>query len=222
MKRWLTLWLAMLWLLAGAAQAQDYMQTMNTPFPIPDQYQLVNDYSGRLRIARAAALEQRLQALERRNGTQIVFLSVPNTGKDDARTYAEAVFKKWDIGNHGQGNGILFFVGATQAHILVGPGIAGAVPDVLLARIQRKLLAPVAYDDDAVGEGIEQVLDALIKASNNEQTFPAGNTAQKELIADTMPAQQRHLIALLCMAAFAYAAWLVWRRVQASRGAPRP
>lgn len=210
----MTRWLIALCLLAGTAHAEDYTQRMNTPFPIPDHYRLVNDYESVLRISHRVALEQRLQALEARNGTQIVFLSVPNTGKDGTWAYAEAVFKKWDIGNNGQGNGILFLIGNEGTVILTGPGIAGAVPDVLLARITRNSLLPAAQREDLT-EGIEQALDAMIKASESEQTWSARNRPRQELVPDTLSRTQQSAIALLGAALAAYAGWLLWRRSSA-------
>lgn len=209
-----------LWLWSTVAHADDYLQRINTPFPIPDRYQLVNDYENVLRISHRVALEKRLQALERRNGTQIVFLSVPNTGKEGAWPYAQAVFKKWNIGNNHQGNGILFLVGNDDIAVLTGPGIAGAVPDVVLARIRRNLLLPASQRNE-LSDGIEQALDVLIGASRGEDTLATAydyDHPDTALFGDPASAANRRLIVLLSAAAAVYALALLWRRLRARRG----
>lgn len=212
------LWLAALWLCAGMATAGDYQQFINTPFPIPDHYRLVNDFCNMLRITSRVALEKRLQALERKNGTQIVFLSVPNTGPDGDRVYAEAVYKKWDVGNNLQGNGILFLVGQTDFVMLTGPGISGAVPDVLLARLHRNLLLPIQERDDMT-DGIVALIDSMIDASSKEHTMPTAFDYAHPLHEDDMPPERRQAIIVLGTVTALYAGWLLWQRI---RRKPQP
>lgn len=77
---------------------QSTMQPTDAAFPIPDQYNLVNDYLGVLQISKAIELTRKLQALEKQNGTQIVFLSVPAVGPEGVRGYATQVGVKWGSG----------------------------------------------------------------------------------------------------------------------------
>lgn len=218
MRRQLGAWLGALWLFSMTAYAADYQDFVNKPFPIPEHYDLINDELGILRISHRVEVMKRLRDLQRRNGTQIVFLSVPNTGKLSVQDYAVAVANKWDIGNNGQGNGILFLFTNKGAHILTGPGISGAVPDVLLARIQRSLLMP-NWERNEVGDGVEQVLDAMIRASLGEETMPTNYDYTHNLYPDKLPDEDRNAILLLCATAAAYAGWLLWRRMRRSKGA---
>lgn len=213
MTRRIAAWLATLWLLAGMVHAEDFLHFMNTPFPIPDHYRLINDYCNILRIAPRVALEQRLQALERRNGTRIVFLSVPNTGPAGDAAYADAVFTKWNIGNNGQGNGILVLVGQSDMEMRTGAGIAGAVPDVLLARLHRNLVLPVEDRVDMT-DGLVAFMDGLIKASSGEPTLPTAYDYAQLLQDDAMPPGQRNAIIGLATVIAAYAGWLLWRRAR--------
>lgn len=215
----LAAWLLVLWLAAGMAHAADYLERENTRFPIPDHYQLINDYENLIDVPRRVALEARLQALERRNGTQIVFLSVPNTGTEGIRAYALSVAQKWDIGNNGQGNGILFLFGRGESHILTGAGIAGAVPDVLVKRLFEEILVPAA-ERDQLSEGIERTLDALIKACEGEKTLPTAYDYERPnvpLIEDPKPKAERIAIAVLSAIAAIYAGVLLWRRIRIHR-----
>lgn len=140
-------------------------------FPIPDTYSLINDYHGLLTPPDAERLYAKLLALERKNGTQIVLLIVPGIGDTPLINYAQSVFDKWDVGNNGEGNGVLFLIVARplQFYFSTGPGIAGALPDVKLRHIWEEHLDPYWRRQEWI-PGIEATIDALIAASINEQT----------------------------------------------------
>lgn len=178
-------------------------------FPIPDKYDLVNDYHGALPFAKAYEIRDKLRALERRNGTQIVLLIVPSTGEESAESYSLRVFEKWDIGNNGQGNGVLFLIDAKGAfYIRTGPGIAGALPDAKVRRIWAEHFNPYFRRKEFV-EGIEATVDALIQAARGEDT---GRTFYDY---SHIPYQIRseHIgIALLSLFGIGYAGMLFWKR----------
>lgn len=190
------------------APAADYREFMANEFPLPDHYELMNDLDGMLLVQQRGRIREKLQALEKRNGTQIVFLSVPNTGKDGAYAYGQKAFAKWDIGNNGQGNGVLFIVGADEAHILTGPGIAGAIPDVTAHRIYRDILLPAAQRDQ-LAEGVEASIDALIKASHDEETHATAYDYANPYVPRT---PQQIAAWVLAGVAVAYAASVLWLR----------
>ncbi len=93
---------------AFALSSDNPVVLSNIEFPIPDQYLLVNDYITILTIAKSVEINKKLQALEKHNGTQIIYMSVPSLGQLTIRDYAMKVANKWDIGNNGQENGVLF------------------------------------------------------------------------------------------------------------------
>lgn len=159
---------AVLGLLPGTALPDD---ATGPAFPIPEQYSLINDYHGLLTQADAERLYAKLLALERKNGTQIVLLIVPGIGDTPLINYAQSVFDKWDIGNNGEGNGVLFLIVARplQFYFRTGPGISGALPDVKLRHIWEEHLDPHWRRQEWI-PGIEATIDALIAASVNEQT----------------------------------------------------
>ena len=210
--------MASLLLLTVTVRAEDYTERMRKPFPIPDHYQLVNDYEEVLLISHRVVLEKRLRALERHNGTQIVFLSIPNAGPGGAERDAAAVFKKWNIGNDHQHNGILLLIAQNEARIVTDAGIAGAVPDVMATRLLRDVLVPAAERND-MSTGVEQALEAMIEASYGEVTHMAASPAPKELIPDTLSATERRWVILLCALSAAYAGWLLWQRFTCKRRA---
>jgi len=184
-------------------------QQEDTAFPIPDRYSLVNDYFGVLMISKAVEITKKLQALERRNGTQIVFLSVPSVGAEGIRAYAIRVAIKWDIGNNGQGNGVLFLVSQKDGgYILTGPGIQGAIPDVLVGRIFRETIGPL-WQREQYSEGIEAAIDRMIKAALGEETDATFYDYANAIV----PVRtETRIIALLVLLGAAYASVLLWVR----------
>lgn len=182
-------------------------QKINVAFPIPDRYKLINDYGNVLLIATSVKIDNKLRALEKRNGTQIVFLSVPHVGEEGVYAYAGKVFKKWDIGNNGQGNGVLFLVSSEGSYILTGPGIAGAIPDVKVGRIFRGIISPL-WQREKYSEGVEAGIDALIQAAKGEDTAPTAYDYAHPIV----PTTSKHfLIAALALSVAGYAAVLGWR-----------
>jgi uncharacterized membrane protein YgcG len=200
-------------------------------FVVPDKYLLVNDYANVLTIEQSVALTAKLQALERHNGTQIVFLSVPSIGNESRLDYAIRVAERWDIGNNGQGNGVLFLVTQSQGvHILTGGGISGALPDAKVARIYRDTLVPL-FERGEYEQGILATMDELVKAASGEETAPTFfdytrpdgvyvSPTRGPLDRLIMTGAWRPLLtAALTILLMVYAAVLVWRRI---RSAKRP
>lgn len=194
--------------LALPAGAEDYLAFMNNRFPIPERYKLINDHFGVLLISKQIELTKKLQELERRNGTQIIFLSVPNAGKEGARAYGEAVLRQWNIGNNNQGNGALFLVTPTETYINVLPGLGGALPDVKVARIFRDIIGP-AWKREAFAVGVEAAIDAMITAAKGEDTQPTFY----DYLDPYVPTKPEHkMIAALAAFGVAYGAALLWLR----------
>ncbi len=193
-------------------------------FAAPDRYQLVNDYVGVLTVEQSVALTAKLQSLERDNGTQVVFLSVPSIGDDSLYDYAVRVAERWDIGNNGQGNGVLFLVTQAQGvQILTGDGIGGALPDAKVGRIIRNSLAP-AFERGEFAEGVLATVDELVKAARGEDTAPTsldyshldgGYFSPALGLLDRLVATgawRRWLAGVLTILLITYAAALGWRR----------
>ena len=174
LRRLLAFFSAAALLLGAVASAQQNERSFpysKETFQIPERYTLVNDYTNELYLSTATRIAEKLQALERRNGTQIVILIVPSIGDEGVMEYSQKVLEKWDIGNNGQGNGVLFFMAQEGAVIRTGPGIAGALPDAKLTRIFRETIEPY-WERGELSEGIETGVDELIKAAWDEETAP--------------------------------------------------
>jgi uncharacterized membrane protein YgcG len=149
-----------------------------------------------------------------------VFLSVRNTGDQSTWEYSADVWQKWNIGNNGEHNGILLIIGQDGPAIRTGGQISGAVPDVMVARIHRDILVP-SYRNNRLDEGVEQALDALVKASEAETTQSTAYDYRfnMELLADAMARLEDRWIAVLSSFASVYAGTLLWRRLRRRKSA---
>lgn len=195
-----------LWLVSGLVMGAPGVEG-NAPFPIPPTYALVNDYHGILTLRQQRELGEKLYALEKKNGTQIVVLIVPTTGDVPNREYAQQVFDKWDIGNNADGNGALFLYSGYQGQISIvtGPGIAGALPDIKVRHIFYEHLAPHFQKQDWFG-GIDETVDALVAAAHGEETASA---QYPEFVVEIT--RDMLIAALLALAGLGYAGFYGWK-----------
>jgi uncharacterized membrane protein YgcG len=213
MRRFLVFFLAATLLLGGVASAQQQREA----FPIPDRcYTLVNDYFDVLPSSTAARITEKLQALERRNGTQIVILTVPFVG-GNVQEYAGKVFHKWDLGNNGQGNGVLFLFSEDGWRIETGPGIAGALPDSKIARLFWEAIEP-HWNRGEFSEGIEAGIDEMIRVAKEEDTAPTSYDYQNPCHYSPAPTRIENVL-ITALAAFGvvFAGVLLYRRVRRNR-----
>lgn len=187
------------------AHATDFGAPPNVPFPIPDHYRFINDYDGAIRISTAVEITKRLEELERSNGTRIVFLSVPHVGDEGVDVYSGRVFQKWNIGNNGQDNGVLFLASEDGVVIRTGAGIAGAIPDVKIGRIFREIIEP-RWKRGEQSEAIEAGIDEMIKAAKGEDTLPTFFDYSRPYV----PTRPEHiLIGLLVLVGVGYVAMMI-------------
>ena len=197
-------------LCTSLVQAEDAAPTVGAaPFPIPDIYSLVNDYRGVLSLTQAQAITEKLARLEKKNGTQIVLMIVPTTGDIPLGEYAQQVMDKWDPGNHGDGNGLLFLISAeptANVWFATGAGIQGALPDIKLRHIWQDHLDP-HFKRQEWFEGIDATIDALIAATSGEET--KGGISHPMAIVIT---RDQIIAAMLALLGVAYAAYLLISR----------
>ena len=195
-----------------AVEAEE-AQPGKKPFPIPDGYNLVNDYHGVLTLAQVNILSEKLTRLEKKNGTQIVLMIVPTVGDMPINEYAEKVIEKWDPGNHGEGNGLLYLISADPPAFWFATegGIAGALPDIKLRHIWQDHMDP-HFKRQEWFEGINETVDALIAAASGEETTP-GN-AHPEVI---FVSRDQLIAAALALIGVLYAAFLIFKKYRSNK-----
>ncbi|MBI2772758.1 MAG: TPM domain-containing protein [Burkholderiales bacterium] len=158
MRALFTTWLAVLCLLAPAlAQAQQA--------PVPRQTALLVDAAGALEQGAAAALQQRLQAIQASGRAQVAVLVTPSTQGEPLAAYSLRVAQSWKLGHAGHDDGLLVVVVPADgaARIEVGYGLEGAIPDLRASQWVAGLLPTLKNQQLAAGLGrlLDQVEAAL-------------------------------------------------------------
>ena len=160
-------------LLQSALFAQDVQQ-------IPALTGHVVDTTGLLDANQQAALEAKLDALEKAKGSQVVVLIVPTVQPEDISSYANRVGNVWKIGRKNVGDGVLFVVAFKdrQMRIEVAKTLEGAIPDLAAKQIITNAVTPLFKAGDYAGgisAGVDQ-LSARIKGEALPEVGAPGTT----------------------------------------------
>lgn len=164
-------WFAALWLVLGAAWAQDLQ-------PVPELTARIIDRTGTLDAIQRQGLEDKLAAFEQKKGSQMVFLLVPTTQPEDIASYANRVGNAWKIGRKDVGDGILLVVAVNdrKVRIEVAKTLEGAVPDLAARQIIDEAITPRFRQGDFAG-GLQAAADRLIARVTGE---PLPEPARRE------------------------------------------
>ena len=129
----------------------------------------VVDTTGLLNASQQAALEAKLDALEKAKGSQVVVLIVPTVQPEDITSYANRVGNAWKIGRKDVGDGVLFVVAFKdrQMRIEVAKTLEGAIPDLAAKQIIANAVTPRFKAGDYAG-GISAGVDQLVARINGE------------------------------------------------------
>lgn len=151
-----------LWLLGGAAHAQDLQ-------PVPALAARVTDLTGTLDDTQKTALEGKLAAFEAQAGPQIVVLMVATTQPEDITAYAYRVADQWKVGRRDVGDGLLVLVAKDdrRVRIEVAKALEGAVPDLAARQIIDRAIRPAFKAGDYAG-GLNAAVDLLIERVKGE------------------------------------------------------
>jgi uncharacterized protein len=145
----------------------------------------VVDTTGLLDASQQAALEAKLDALEKAKGSQVVVLIVPTVQPEDISSYANRVGNAWKIGRKNVGDGVLFVVAFKdrQMRIEVAKTLEGAIPDLAAKQIITNAVTPRFKVGDYAGgisAGVDQ-LSARIKGEALPEVDATETTANSGL-----------------------------------------
>lgn len=142
----------------------------------------VTDQTATLSAAQKTALEQTLQALEARKGSQLAVLMVPTTAPETIEQYALRVAEQWKLGRKKVDDGAVLVIAKDDRtlRIEVGYGLEGALNDATSKRIISEIITPRFKQGDFNG-GITAGVDRIIRVIDGEplpasKGISAGNT----------------------------------------------
>lgn len=167
------LWLALALGLAPLASACGYAPATSAqqaaaakpPFALTGR---VVDNAGLLQAADRQTLDQRLEALQRTSGPQLVVVTVPDLKGMTIEQLGLSLGNGWGIGDRKRNDGVLLIVAPNQrqTRIEVGKGLESTLTDPLCAEIIAHDMIPQfreGYYKAGIDAGVDRVIAALSK-----------------------------------------------------------
>jgi len=150
--------------LVGAARAD---------VAVPPLAARVTDLTGTLSAQQGAELETRIEAWERKRGSQLAVLMLPTTKPEEIEQYSIRVAEAWKIGRKGVDDGLLLVVAKDDRtlRIEVGYGLEGAIPDSVAKRVIEERITPRFREGDFHG-GLRDGVDQLMRLAEGEKLPP--------------------------------------------------
>ena len=133
---------------------------------VPELTGRVVDETDTLSRSDIAALSQKLQDFESREGSQIAVLIVPTTQPETIEQFSIRVAEAWKIGRNKVDDGAILVVAKNDRHlrIEVGYGLEGALTDVTSRRIIDEIITPKFRSGDFAGgiaDGVERMMRVI-------------------------------------------------------------
>lgn len=156
----------------------------------PTPPRLYNDFTRSgdfLTSHQAEELEHKLVAYDDSTSNQIVIVILGGLNGYEVNEYATALGRKWGVGNKQFNNGVVVLITTGEdgekrvAYIATGYGLEGAIPDITAKSIVDNELVP--YLKEGKGSyyrGLDNTIDALIKAAAGEYSAPKGYANRKK------------------------------------------
>lgn len=123
---------------------------------------LVTDAANIIPADQKAALEAKLQALQKQTGRQLVVATIPDLQGDDIADYGYQLGRSWGVGLKGNNNGAILIVAPNErkVRVEVGYGLEPLLTDAFSSVVIQQAIIPHFKNGDMVG-GISAGVDAL-------------------------------------------------------------
>jgi uncharacterized protein len=147
-----------------------------------------------------AQIEQELADLEQKTTDQVVVVTLPSLQDYDIADYGYQLGRKWQIGQKGQNNGVLFIVAPNErkVRIEVGYGLEPVLTDALSSVILQTRVLPRFREGDYAG-GVKSGVDAIV-----EQLTMDRGEAMKRAQAAAKPKAEINPIAIALIGFFVF------------------
>jgi uncharacterized protein len=123
-------------------------------------------------------IEPKLVDLETKSGIQLVVATVNSLEGQEIEPYANALFRKWQLGEKTKNNGVLLLVAPNEhrVRIEVGYGLEGTLTDALSKVIITNAITPrlKAGDfSDGISRGVDDIITVLTTDSSEWEKKPS-------------------------------------------------
>lgn len=121
-----------------------------------------------------AELTRKLEDLQKKTGVQFAVATVPALGGDEIEPYANALFRKWGVGQKGPNNGLLLILAPNERKLRfeVGYGLEGTMTDAQSKLILRNDMVPKLKAGDPAGALKAGVDDAVLVLTKDKANLP--------------------------------------------------
>ena len=155
-------------LLLAALTTLLLISTLFGAVKIPNRPQRVNDLAGVLSSQQERSITSYLQDIEKKNGAQIVVLTVKSTKGLPIESYSMQVVEKWKLGQKERDNGVLLLLSVNdrKLRIEVGYGLEGLLTDATCGYIIRHDIVPYLKRGDygsAIISGVQKIGAIVLK-----------------------------------------------------------
>lgn len=129
----------------------------------------VNDFANVIDSDDRAKIQSKGEALYEKTKAQLVVATVESLGGADIETYANEMFRSWELGDSEENNGVLLLLSVLdrKVRIEVGYGLEGALNDSKCGRILREY-GNVYFSGDEFSAGLASVYEVLLSEVCNE------------------------------------------------------
>ena len=137
----------------------------------------VHDDAGVLSLQTVQYLEQLLKHERDSSSNQIAVYIVKNLEGEDIDDYTFRVYQKWQLGQKGKNNGVLYLIAIDERkfRIEVGDGLEGVLTDLQASRINRDRVAPFFRKgdfDNGVIAGVQAIRETIKGEYVNDNPQP--------------------------------------------------
>jgi uncharacterized protein len=138
-------------------------------FDFPQLTGPVVDQAGILTAESRSDIAAKSTALQEKSGIQLVVATVRSLEGSDIETYANQLFRTWQLGQAQKNNGVLLLVAPAEhkVRIEVGYGLEGTLTDALSSAIISSAIVPRFKANDYSG-GIDRGVDGIISVLNGD------------------------------------------------------
>ena len=131
----------------------------------------VVDQANLLPAADKSAIETKLATLEQKSGIQFVVATISSLQGQEIEPYANALFRRWGLGEKTKNNGVLLIVAPNEkrVRIEVGYGLEDVLTDALSKVVIVNAIAPRFKAGDFAGgitRGVDDVITILTTDSS--------------------------------------------------------